>query len=383
MKIRLLMVFVIGIVGFTIIPYSFASCVAPLFGTPGPCFDSFSVFTGPPLTEKSIMENYARNIESNYGDWQVSDRNWDTEDKRLQLPAIICTEFVADGMKHYRMVKWVDLQTISSFENHRDDSLCDKWLAPIDDGVKIKWDKSNYLSNDTSIVKVIDEDMNLDDKKLDSFDIHVWSDTDHKGIELSITETENTSGIFEARVFFTTEEESKGTRLLVEDAVYAEHKSNVGSARIINESKTHHTTDQLEEHGKPICLGGRGMILNDQCEKIGNYDIQTGIPIVSNKSECDKLDGTWYADRKLCDSKYAPVEYRFQFGPATNVYDNSEEMKMASEKVYFSEESMGFGSGTAIFDKSGFHLSTMIIAILIGVGSFFGLMMFWSRKRKN
>ena len=57
------------------------------------------------------------------------------------------------------------------------------------------------------------------------------------------------------------------------------------------------------------------MILDDQCQRIGNYDVQTGIPIVNNKEECDKLDGAWYDDRKLCDSKYAPVEYRFQFGP--------------------------------------------------------------------
>lgn len=231
------MVFVFVIIGFVIIPYSHASCAAPLLGSPGPCFDSFSVSAGPPLTEKSIMENYARNIESNYGSWQISDRNWDDESTGLQLPAIICTEFVTDGVNQYRMAKWVDSQTISSFENHRDDSLCDKWLSPIDDDVKITWDQPDYLSNDIGIVKVIDKDMNLDNKKTDSFDIHVWSDTDHSGIELTITEIDNASGIFGAKVFFTTQNKSRDTILLVEDAVYAEHKSNVGSARIINESE--------------------------------------------------------------------------------------------------------------------------------------------------
>ena len=73
--------------------------------------------------------------------------------------------------------------------------------------------------------------------------------------------------------------------------------------------------DIADENGEKICLGGRDMILDDQCRLIGNYDVQTGIPIVNNKEECDNLDGTWYDDRKLCDSKYAPVEYRFQFGP--------------------------------------------------------------------
>ena len=57
---------------------------------------------------------------------------------------------------------------------------------------------------------------------------------------------------FEARIFFTPEDESIGTRLLVEDAVYADHKSNVGSARIINESETQHTTGQLDEYGSKV-----------------------------------------------------------------------------------------------------------------------------------
>ena len=262
MKIGFLIIITIGVIGFAAIQYAYAGCVAPLFGPPGPCFDSFSVSSDLPLTQRSIMENYARNIELNYGDWEMSDRNWDDENTPLQLPAIICTEFVADDMKHYRMAKWVDSHTISSFENHRDDSLCDKWLAPIDDGVKIKWDKPNYLSNDVGVVRVIDKDMNQDDKKLDSFDIHVWSDTDHKGIELTITEIDNASGIFEGMVFFTPEGKSGGTRLLVEDAVYAEHKSNVGYAGIIDEYKTQHTgpatdirMDFRNTDGEIICKG--------------------------------------------------------------------------------------------------------------------------------
>lgn len=241
MKTKFLIIIVIAIVTsispLVWVNQAYAGCAAPLLGPPGPCFDSFSISYDTPLTQRSIMEDYARNIEMNYGDWQMSDRKWDNVDEELKLPAIICTEFVAEGIKQYRMAKWVDSQRISSFENHKDDWLCDKWLAPIDDGVKIKWDKHNYLSNDTGVVQVIDKDMNLDDKKIDSFDIHVWSDTDHNGIELTIAETDTDSGIFEASVFFTIEDESKGTKLLVEDAVYADHKSNVGFSRIIDESE--------------------------------------------------------------------------------------------------------------------------------------------------
>ncbi len=214
--------------------HAYAGCVATIL--PQPCFDVFMV-GNEPMTQKSIMENYARNIESRYSDWQMSDRNWDDTDTSLRLPAIICTEFVADGIKHYRMAKWVDSHTISSFENHRNDFLCNKWLAPIDDGVKIKWDKPNYFPNDVGVVRVIGNDINQDKQNIDSFEIHVWSDTDHTGIEMTVTETDGSSGIFEGTVFFIPEGKSKDTTLLVEDAVYADYKFSVGSARIINESK--------------------------------------------------------------------------------------------------------------------------------------------------
>lgn len=242
--------------------YVYASCVATI--PPQPCFDSFMVSADGPLTEHTIMENYARNIELNYPDWQMSDRDWDAEDDDtpLQLPAIICTEFVADGTKQYRMAKWSDSHTISSFENFRDDSLCDKWLAPIDDGVKISWDKPSYTSDSIGIVQVTDNDMNQDGKTTEFFDIHVKSDVDRTGIELTVAETHTDSGIFEGTVFFTPDGKSEGTQLLVEDAVRAEHKLSVGSARIINESEPQHAGLATDVHsdfrnvdGEPVCKG--------------------------------------------------------------------------------------------------------------------------------
>ena len=122
--------------------------------------------------------------------------------------------------------------------------------------MKIRWDKPRYFSNDVGIVQVIDKDMNLDDKKTDSFDIHVWSDIDHKGIKLAVTETDNDSGIFEARVFFTITDESKNTRLLVEDAVYAEHKSSVNVSRIINEAEPVEPIEEMFEDTFIECVEG-------------------------------------------------------------------------------------------------------------------------------
>jgi predicted secreted protein with PEFG-CTERM motif len=312
MKTNLLIILAIGMIGFVAIPYSYASCAAPLFGPPGPCFDSFSVFTGPRLTENSIMENYARNIELNYGEWQMSDRNWDNADAKLELPAIICTEFVADGMKQYRMAKWINANKISSWENHYNPSLCDKWLPPIDDGIKLKWDEELYPSDDIAQIQVMDKDMNLDDKKIDFFDIHVWSDTDHNGIELTITETNNDSGIFEARVFFTTKDESSGARLLVEDAVYAEHKSNVGSARIINEFETQHTTDQLNVYGSKVSDSEQKFeIWPEQSVQVLGTQIKMSGTICPSPYELFELESFYHEEssEKMYDEGFLVMHY--------------------------------------------------------------------------
>ena len=243
MKIKtMFLIFFIGIITLSSIiivnnldiQHAYAACAATI--VPQPCFDSF-MGSHEPMTQKSIMESFARNIEVRYPDWKMSDRNWDDFDEKLNLPAIICTEFVADGVTQYRMAKWVDTFKISSFENHRDDWMCNKWFPPVDDGITIGWDKSHYLSDGTGTVRVIDKDMNLNDNKIDSFKMHVHSDTDHTGIQLTMTETAEDSGIFEGTVFFTTTDESSGDVLLVEDAIHAHHKENYNFSRIINESE--------------------------------------------------------------------------------------------------------------------------------------------------
>ena len=62
-------------------------------------------------------------------------------------------------------------------------------------------------------------------------------------------------------------------------------------------------------------------------------------------------------------------------------YTDDESLRLASEKKFFSEENMGGGSGTGFFDESNFQLNTIIIAIIIGVGSGIGLT-YYLRKRK-
>ncbi|MCV0410119.1 hypothetical protein [Nitrosopumilus sp.] len=90
---------------------------------------------------------------------------------------------------------------------------------------------------------------------------------------------------------------------------------------VVEESKKTLDGTGAYELDEALCIGGRGYIKNDECERIGKYDIQTGIPIVENKVQCDLLNGTWYAEQDKCDSKYAPTEYRLQFGNSFLGYD--------------------------------------------------------------
>ena len=93
---------------------------------------------------------------------------------------------------------------------------------------EVHWLESNYSATGTGIVRVIDPDMNLNPEAIDNFNIDVWSDSDAGGINLTVTETGEMTGVFEGTVFFTTTNESSGSRLLVAqgDTVIAEYEDN-------------------------------------------------------------------------------------------------------------------------------------------------------------
>jgi len=84
------------------------------------------------------------------------------------------------------------------------------WLPPSDPSVSSR------------VVRLIDSDMNLNPLAVDQFSIRVWSDTDPKGIKVTLTETNQNTGIFEATVFYTTINPSTGNhlRVAVGDQVY-------------------------------------------------------------------------------------------------------------------------------------------------------------------
>ena len=93
---------------------------------------------------------------------------------------------------------------------------------------EIQWLEASYPGTGTSVVRIIDPDMNLDPKAVDNFDVDVWSDSDFAGIDLTVTETNYATGIFEGTVFFTTTDNSSGHRLRVGngDTIYSKYEDN-------------------------------------------------------------------------------------------------------------------------------------------------------------
>jgi len=70
--------------------------------------------------------------------------------------------------------------------------------------------------------------MNLNPEAVDNFDVDVWSDSDAGGIDLTVTETNEATGIFDGTVFFTTTDESSGHSLRDSegDTITAEYEDN-------------------------------------------------------------------------------------------------------------------------------------------------------------
>ena len=93
---------------------------------------------------------------------------------------------------------------------------------------EIQWLEASYPASGSGIVRVIDPDMNLNPEAVDNFGITVWSDSDGGGIELTVTETNEATGIFEGTVFFGVGVDTSGHRLRVAegDTVTAQYYDN-------------------------------------------------------------------------------------------------------------------------------------------------------------
>jgi hypothetical protein len=90
---------------------------------------------------------------------------------------------------------------------------------------KIQFSEENYLSDKTALIRVIDLDLNLNPESLDHIPIQISSNSDVAGIEVSATETSESSGMFVATISFTQNLSSSGNRLFVMpgDTIFAKY----------------------------------------------------------------------------------------------------------------------------------------------------------------
>jgi hypothetical protein len=112
-----------------------------------------------------------------------------------------------------------------SYEFSEDETVVGSALIRWNIG-EVSWLEASYPASGTGVVRVIDPDMNLHPEAVDNFSVDAWSDSDSGGIDLTVTETNEATGIFEGTVFFTTTDESSGHRLRVAegDTVTAEYR---------------------------------------------------------------------------------------------------------------------------------------------------------------
>ncbi|MCH8915836.1 MAG: hypothetical protein IIA82_08355, partial [Thaumarchaeota archaeon] len=114
-----------------------------------------------------------------------------------------------------------------SFEFSEDETVVGSALIRWNIG-ETQWLEASYPASGTGVIRIIDPDMNLNPEAVDNFNVDVWSDSDAGGIDLTVTETNEATGIFEGTVFFTTTDESSGHRLRVSegDTVTGEYEDN-------------------------------------------------------------------------------------------------------------------------------------------------------------
>jgi translation initiation factor IF-1 len=114
-----------------------------------------------------------------------------------------------------------------SFEFTEDETVVGSALIRWNIG-EVQFLEASYPATGQGVIRVVDPDLNLNPEAVDTFEIDSWSDSDAGGIDLTVTETNEATGIFEGTVFFTVTDESSGHRLRVAegDTVTAEYSDN-------------------------------------------------------------------------------------------------------------------------------------------------------------
>ncbi len=158
-----------------------------------------------------ILTGFAHDAD---GDTTTGDRGLDVEDEDPS----------GTGPTDGKLPAGDDDGITVSFEFSEDETVVATALVRWNIG-EVQWLETSYPAQGTGVVRVIDPDMNLNPEAVDNFGIDVYSDSDSGGIDLTVTETNEATGVFEGTVFFTTTDESSGHRLRVAegDTITAEY----------------------------------------------------------------------------------------------------------------------------------------------------------------
>jgi hypothetical protein len=114
-----------------------------------------------------------------------------------------------------------------SYEFNEDEVVVGSALVRWNIG-EAQWLESSYPAGTSGVIRVVDPDMNWDPENVDNFDVDVWSSSDQGGVRVTISETNEATGVFEGTVTFTVDDESSGHRLRVAegDTITVEYDDN-------------------------------------------------------------------------------------------------------------------------------------------------------------
>ena len=114
-----------------------------------------------------------------------------------------------------------------SFEFTEDETVVGSALIRWNIG-EVQFLEASYPATGQGVLRIVDPDLNINPEAVDNFDVDVWSDSDAGGIDLTVAETNEATGIFEGTVYFTVTDESSGHRLRVAegDTVTGEYEDN-------------------------------------------------------------------------------------------------------------------------------------------------------------
>jgi hypothetical protein len=87
------------------------------------------------------------------------------------------------------------------------------------------FDSSAVSAGGSAVMTVVDADENMNTAIVDSFTVDVYSDSDNGGFKMTLTETDEDTGVFEGTVYFTSDAATSGSNLRVSegDTVTAEY----------------------------------------------------------------------------------------------------------------------------------------------------------------